>query len=210
MGIVKSIKNIINKFSARYQLPEAVLNTEETILMHISDTPAIIYNFLFKVIDEVQPDLLIHTGDLVDNLKLENDESLINEYRVKLPKFISKLEKRREIDTYIVPGNHDSVEFLEAQVKNLSIIKEQNYINMKDIKLGVAHTIENLPADTSVNLYGHNMETGKLPGKMYLNGILNVHIILLPSLEVYRISYPPGTNQARSYRNLLLQRGIGL
>lgn len=215
MGIFKSIKHILNKFSYQYQLPEEVLNVEETVVMHISDTPAVIYDFIFNVIDEVQPDIIIHTGDLVDNLKLENNPALINEYRTELPVLIYELEERN-IETYIVPGNHDSIGFLEEQVEDLKIINKQNYINIEGERLGVAHTIKDLPNDTLINLYGHNMKrvnTGKMvksTRKKYLNGICNIHFIILPSLKVHQISYPPGTNQARSYRNPLLQRRIGL
>ena len=69
--IVDKCKRFFKRALGRVHLPEELKQTDEIILLHISDTPESIYPYLFKLIDNLAPDLIIHTGDLVDNFKLE-------------------------------------------------------------------------------------------------------------------------------------------
>ncbi|MFW5999649.1 MAG: metallophosphoesterase [Halanaerobiaceae bacterium] len=200
--VINNIVSFVNRFAGRVEIPEAVLDQEETVLMHISDTPSGIYGYLYEVIDKVAPDILVHTGDLVDDIKLEHNSALLTGYRRRLPGFLSNLESRG-IDTYIIPGNHDSFDVLQEVSKNSDIKKNKGDISVEGVKIGMAHYREELPEDTVVNLFGHDMQIDKGHGRLYLNGMYNVNIILFPSLKTYTIPYPPGTNRERKYNNIL-------
>ena len=55
-------------------ISEKLLNDiKGPILLHISDTPDDIYNYIFRLINILKPQFVIHTGDLADNIKLGNN-----------------------------------------------------------------------------------------------------------------------------------------
>ncbi|HHI00115.1 MAG TPA: metallophosphoesterase, partial [Thermococcus litoralis] len=56
-------------FLRKRSLPKELLESGEAKIMHISDTPDNIYPFILNLIEKSRPDYIIHTGDLVDNIK---------------------------------------------------------------------------------------------------------------------------------------------
>ncbi|MFW6389762.1 MAG: metallophosphoesterase family protein [Halanaerobiales bacterium] len=205
-AINKSFKKLIDSLYIIDDIKS--LNKNQKILLHISDTPETIYPFIFKVIDRLEPDYIIHTGDLVDNVKIAAGESL-QLYEKGLKKLINELEKLEKPQIYIIPGNHDSKELIDKYVESIHILKEGSEISIEDVSIGIAHYKERLAADSILNLYGHDKSlqgnyesSGKK--KIYLNGLLNVNIIILPNLEIHELSYPLQTDSARKYKILKL------
>ena len=184
-------------------LPPELQTTEEEIVLHISDTPDSIYPFLLELIDELRPDVIIHTGDVADNIKLGLglSEDL---YAEKVADFVSELEVREWTTTYIVPGNHDSGSILKEQTENIILEEEETIIEVAGVSIGVAHYIENLPPRAAINLYGHNKKTFQARDKLFLNGILSINVILLPSQQYFQIPYPWKTQTGRQYKRLKL------
>ncbi|WP_367884326.1 metallophosphoesterase [Thermococcus sp. JCM 11816] len=90
-------------------------NEDEKALLHISDTPERTYPpRIAQLIDELHPDYIVHTGDLVDNIKLERRPDL------KPPLYVGGVRKLARIlkgsggaELYIVPGNEDDPEVLK-------------------------------------------------------------------------------------------------
>lgn len=202
------LKKVFRDFSAgiadfknRYKLPAEFHESEELKIMHISDTPESIYSHIYKMLNYSQPDLIIHTGDLVDNLKLEDQkEELMPAYRKKSADFISNLEKLTAARIIYIPGNHDDLEVLAENINRSEIFAEGSVLELDGIKIGLAHYPENLPADVDINLFGHNkVENGAGEAK-FLNGILNINYLLLPSKNDYKVSYPWIVDQGRQYK----------
>jgi len=194
---------MVNKLCGRVNIPENIINNNEKKLLHISDTPACIYPYIFKIIEELNPDIIIHTGDLVDNIKLGNGASL-GRYIIGLEQLLRYFEKNRDKDIYIVPGNHDSLEVLQQKIEHVKIIKEGSVVNINEIDFGLAHFCDHLPLETMINLYGHSKEVYATGDKIYLNGLLSINIILLPSLYIKKLTYPLKTDNARKYKTLSL------
>ncbi len=197
------IKKFIIRMMGGLHLPQKLQTTEEKIVLHISDTPDSIYPFLLELIDELKPDVIIHTGDVADNIKLGLglSEEL---YAAKVTDFLSELEARDWATTYIVPGNHDSVPILKEKTDNIILQEEETIIEVEGVNIGVAHYIENLPPRAAINLYGHNKKTFQARDKLFLNGILSINIILLPSGQHFQIPYPWKTKTGRQYKRLKL------
>jgi len=148
-----------------------------------------------------QPDVIIHTGDLVDNLKLENSgDELLDKYQKKSAEFISNLERLTAARIIYIPGNHDDVNIIEKNKNRSEIMAEGSIIELDGVKIGLAHYPENLPQNADINLYGHNHQQDFESENKYLNGILNINYLLLPSKEDYKIDYPWTINQGRQYK----------
>ncbi|MFW6381178.1 MAG: metallophosphoesterase [Bacillota bacterium] len=201
--IIEEIKVLIGRLTGCFIPPGQVEELQGKKILHISDTPETVYPFLVRIIDSLKPDVIIHTGDLVDNVK-QKGEAPAALYEEKIDKFLKELEKREWADTYIVPGNHDSREILDKKVRNIRIKDEGSVIRIGGVDIGLAHFIENLPEQTTLNLYGHNRQTASTGKKLFLNGILNINLIDIPSMKTLSIPYPWGTESHRGYRRLSL------
>lgn len=165
-------------------------------MVHVSDTPRNSYGFLRSIIRKARPDILIHTGDVVDDIKLEREPNLINRYveGVKeLQTVLSGIER-----VIIVPGNEDDVDVLRRFFGD-SVVSPGSLITVEGIRVALGHKAsEVIKLDADLKLYGHNFEV--IPKG--LNGLRRLNLILLPSMRVFRLRYPLGTDEARGYRLL--------
>jgi len=189
-------------FLRRRGLPKELLESKEAKIMHISDTPDNIYPFILNLIEKSRPEYIIHTGDLVDNIKLERKPELKERYAERVKELLDILENSGA-EIYIVPGNEDSEEVLKKLVRKARIVKPGEVVKVDEVKLALAHDPSQLnpPKDVDFILYGHNFRTLRHG----LNGLLNVNFILLGSKKVVRVKYPDGTNFERGYK---LMRGL--
>jgi len=202
------LKKVINNFSSgiydfknRYKLPEEYHNSNELKIMHISDTPESIYSHIYKMLSYSRPDVIIHTGDLVDNLKLENaGEELLPLYQKKSAEFISNLEKLTNSRIIYVPGNHDDLKIIKKNKERSEILAEGSIIDLDGVKIGLAHYPKNLPLNADIKLFGHNQRQNFDNQGRYFNGILNINYLLLPSKKDYKIKYPWTVDQGRQYK----------
>jgi predicted MPP superfamily phosphohydrolase len=191
----------ISDFKNRYRLPESFHSSDELKIMHISDTPESIYSHIYKMLNYSQPDVIIHTGDLVDNLKLENSgEELLPLYQKKSAEFISNLEKLTAARIIYVPGNHDDISIIQNNKSRSEIMAEGTIVELDGVKIGLAHYPENLPQGADINLFGHNQRVEFESDNKYYNGILNINYLLLPSRTDYKVNYPWTVDQGRQYK----------
>lgn len=199
--VFKDVSAGINDFKNRYKLPNEFHNSKQLKIMHISDTPVSIYPHIYKMINYSRPDIIIHTGDLVDNLKLEDlGESLFPAYQKKSEELIKNLEKLSDARIIYIPGNHDNINIIQNTVGRSEILPEGSVLDLNGIKIGLAHYPENLPT-ADINLYGHTQQQSFNTENKYFNGILNMNYFLLPSLQNYKINYPWIVDQGRQYKN---------
>jgi predicted phosphodiesterase len=200
--VIKNFSSGIYDFKNRYKLPEEYHNSNELKIMHISDTPDSIYSHIYKMMSYSRPDIIIHTGDLVDNLKLENaGDELIPLYQKKSAEFIRNLEKLTSARIIYIPGNHDDIDIIEANIGRSEIMPEGSIIELDGVKIGLAHYPKNLPLNADINLFGHNHQKDFEGGNKFLNGILNINYILLPSKEDFKVNYPWTVDQGRQYKS---------
>lgn len=206
-GCLKSIPGFLNYFFKGYFVPleiEVARETEEGFIMHLSDTPSFAYPSLINLIEILKPEVVVHTGDLADDIKLELYPELVEDYRDKVLPFLCALENSAAKDIYIVPGNHDLESLLREEVNRIHIVPDGHIISIKGNKLGLAHCLEDLPTLIDYGLYGHNLECPResQEGLCVLNGLKTINIISYPSWCVYRLPYPIGTNLERKYEKI--------
>ncbi|MBO8174746.1 MAG: metallophosphoesterase [Thermococcus sp.] len=186
-------------FLQRNRLPKALLDTKERKIMHISDTPDNIYPFILNLIEKVKPNYIIHTGDLVDNIKLERKPELKNRYEHSVKDLIHILENSGA-EVYIIPGNEDDVSIIRKYTKSAKILSPGSVIEIESVKLALGHKYIEVADIKGVDfkLYGHNFKVIPLG----VNGVIRVNFILLPSKKIIGVKYPDGTNFERGYRTM--------
>ena len=204
MTAAENIKFFFSQLIGRLYVPAEIMNTDEKKVLHLSDTPTSLYPAVSHLIASIKPDIIIHTGDLADDIKLEHNPGSRRVYERLVKQFISALEESGAEKIYIVPGNHDNVEIIKHCAKFSQLLAEGDIVRINNVTFGLAHYMKRLPQNAQYNLYGHNFRRPKeKEGKVYLNGICNINLLLLPSERVVKIAYPWGINRERGMRSAL-------
>lgn len=191
---MERIKRFLFNLAGEIYIPKcASLNRKK--ILHISDTPTVIYGSIIRLIKNTNPDILIHTGDVADDIKLQMAPQLINSYRVKVTRFLSSAAPYVKDRLIIVPGNHDDFEILKS-INSIEVINEGSILNINGINFGLSHYYHNLPKQCDLYLYGHDKFITNQ--KEYLNGIDNINIIYIEDMNIIKLSYPSGTDAHRT------------
>lgn len=201
--MTNTFEKILKYFNKKIMLPQEVLETEQYSLLHISDTPSQIYKPLISLIEEIQPDTIVHSGDLADDIKLEMHPGELTRYSDTVAELLIPVIELTE-RLIVVPGNHDSTQAIQEISKSLDIIKPGSIVSIFDVTFGLSHDIKDLPGNAGFMLYGHNFEApaADTPA-IFLNGVMGINIILLPSCKVFSVPYPKGTDYYRKYNRCM-------
>lgn len=170
-------------------------------LLHISDTPRSFFPALSKLIKQLNPDYIVHTGDLVDNIKLALYPGSIYRYERDVKLLLTLLESSGAKQIYIATGNHDSFETLTRLAVRAEIFQTGGLVTLCGNRIAINHYPQlALAEDADIYLFGHDLtETTRVDqGKVLLNGISDINLIELESKEFYHFPYPWGTDDERS------------
>lgn len=197
---MEKLKTRFHFIFGNVHVPAELLNTNEKVLLHISDTPVCFYPALKKLVRKLSPDYIIHTGDLVDDLKLENYPNRIDEYKARVMSIIKILENSSANNIYVCIGNHDDKSIVKNIAKRSIIVDHSLHLNIEGLEMTISHypnEIRNSPS--KYNLFGHDitLSTKREENTYYLNGITSVNIISLGKKTIYYLPYPYGTNDSR-------------
>jgi|LGOV01.1.fsa_nt_gb hypothetical protein len=185
----------------RIRIPDEVINRDEQIIMHISDTPRVIFKALDEIVGVIQPEYIVHTGDLVDNLKLEIFGGLEKVYLDRVEEIIQIVGKSK-IKGYIALGNHDLDKIMSYSDNTLEITKGCHTISIGDINVAYDHYYTS-DSGADFFLYGHDGYVSSHGNE--LNGIIAINIIFLKSNRIVTMDYPWGT-----YEQRMVKRKIGM
>lgn len=169
-------------------------------LLHISDTPSSFFGELARLINILKPDYIVHTGDLVDNIKLELFPGSIWRYERDVKQLINILEQSGAEELYLAIGNHDDIQVINKLCNRSHIIKSSEIINIEGLEFAIAHDpAEILKEPSVINLFGHNLtiHNGLSDGRLYLNGIVSINLLELESKSYRSYPYPAGINNDR-------------
>jgi len=182
----------------RVYIPNNISGNTEKKILHISDTPLIFFSALEKLIKNTKPDYIIHTGDLVDNIKLSISPTKITEYEKGVKTLI--LESSSAQDIYITLGNHDNKEIVQNLSRRCILIEKSRIITIDSLQLKISHYAQEiLKEPVKYNLFGHDVliNTKIENGKIFLNGIQSINIITTTTKQIFTLPYPLGTNDSR-------------
>lgn len=206
MNMQLNLKKNIYSFLGIPYIPEEVYEDEGALLLHISDTPEESYPYIMKVIEKINPQYIVHTGDIVDNIKLENNFTFLPSYENKAKEFIASIEKYNAKPYYVV-GNHDNIDSI-AKISKKGTILEKGIVEIEDTLFCLSHSYQDCNKETDYCLFGHNFKEFYFEDqdKSALNGLNNMNVIGLSTGKVYKINYPMGIN----YYRKMVKRNIGL
>jgi predicted phosphodiesterase len=204
LSVFKYLRKIYRAYNAEWDVPNVLIEYSGEKILHISDTPTSIYRKIYELVDLIKPSTIIHTGDLVDNIKLEITPGQKQLYIKFAQKFLDNLSSLNVQKIFLVPGNHDSLMDLILSDKVI-IMQEGSKLCLSNLVFSLSHKNENLLEGGDYYLFGHNFEPSPFSKEenVSLNGISYINIILLPNGEVFKLQYPWFTNNDRSYRRIM-------
>lgn len=170
--------------------------------LHISDTPACTFGFLRRLIHRAAPALIVHTGDLVDNVKLELRPGDADLYARHLAVLLPLLESSGA-EIHLVLGNHDRESLVRDLAHRATVHPEAVSLVWGSLRLRAAHRPEDAREDgAAFCLFGHDRSQPSVfdPPVRLLNGLEHAHLIAPEGDRILRIPWPWGTEDARLLR----------
>ena len=201
-----AFKSFIYGLAGKPFIPSRLLQQNQRLVIHVSDTPEEIHSFLVALASKLRPVAIIHTGDVADNHKLEFQPGLLPHYRKAAERLISALTVMCPGALYITPGNHDHQETLSELLPGGVV--EQGWLKIQGRWFYLTHNLEEIPHKPGYYCFGHKFDPPhhEADGVVLLNGLLSINVINLETGEVDLLHYPLGTN---GYRKMTESR-VGL
>ena len=129
---------MMNYFTGRAPFEAQNIQHMTQILMFITDTPSVFYSELQRLIKLIQPTYIVHTGDLVDDIKLQLHPGAIRHYERQVLSLIKILEGSPAAEVYIALGNHDSPDYIHSRVQRIKVIDDADQVKINHIKLSMS------------------------------------------------------------------------
>lgn len=177
-------------------IPDALMASRRVIL-HISDTPTEIYPFLYRVIEKLKPVEIIHTGDIADNYKIEQQNFHLPHYQKAVSEFLQHVRIISNAGVHIAMGNHDDLETLKVVCPGERF--DDRMVELYGKKFYLMHAMEEDPVKEGYYCFGHKFEplTEVGEARVLLNGLLSINVIEVDDWTVHHLAYPLGTNAYR-------------
>ena len=194
-----SVMTILYSLFDRPYISPSLRAVKKPLLIHISDTPDFVYPFIFRLVNQLEPEILIHTGDMLDEVKLEIRPRQIKEYSQKLKKILKRLEDLPVKHIFLVPGNHDNQETMMNYSNRSVVLPEKSRIGLKGLSFFLSHQYCDQKVNADFYLFGHDLpKINRINDEtVMLNGIPYINIISLSTKKTYTVKYPPGTDSTR-------------
>lgn len=175
-------------------------NDDSIKLIHLTDTPSQIHKELKRLIVSVNPEYVIHTGDICDDIKLERSPGKIDLYDKKIAHFAKLMSACPNTKFYFVIGNHDDYPTVSKYFPNAVIFDKHGNIENEFGRFSVAHEFKDIQEFTAdYYLFGHDMSQNSKSsdGKWILNGLEYIYVFRGKPTQITAIEYPYSTDSLR-------------
>ncbi|HCL79013.1 MAG TPA: hypothetical protein DIC53_03485 [Synergistaceae bacterium] len=189
-------------------VPEELRALRGEVLLHLSDTPSSMYGGLQKLLALLEPRWVVLTGDLADDIKLEIRPGLLPVYREKMKALADVLSSVPACRSVIVTGNHDDERVVRTSFPKAVVLNRKGRCDADGLELNLSHDFGGLERPYGpLNLFGHNVTRSDFTegGRRFLNGLVALHAVHIPTGRVFSLPYPKYVNDDR-----MLRRKTGL
>lgn len=161
-------------------------NTEQTVL-HIANTRSENYAYYRRLIEEIKPSVIIHTGNLDGEINAGENKA-IRPYWKESAQVMLKIMEQSGSRVIVVAGNNDIEEELHAISSTVEIVKRNTVLELYGKKVFLSHEFnirdENIEAD--VYFYNHALtDETRTPTDNQTNGTLFYNATWGPSLYCF-------------------------
>jgi len=135
-------------------LPPEVTEMKGPRVLHIGDTDSYRYPYYRRLIEITRPDVIVHTGDLADEVKIGRKPEVYDEYVYKLG-FLAKMLIESGARLILVPGNNDLPKVVAELIPEATVYSENTVIDLFGVETRISHRVMNTTFDREITLYGH-------------------------------------------------------
>ena len=190
-------KMVLKEKSYQINLPEALKAEKGIVLLHIGDTHSVTYPWYRALIEQLRPDIIVHTGDMADEVKVGRVTDAKEEYCDRL-KVLLHILKDSKSKVYLVPGNNDLKEKIESYAPYAEVLEPDTVKDIENHRICFSHEKCHISKEAEIYLYGHSERNEKWsPEKntpesdvWYLNSLWRVFIINLSTRTLYCLDRP--------------------
>lgn len=153
-------------------------------VLHIGDIDSSDYGYCKLLIERIRPDVIIHTGDLADELKAGRIEA-VRLYWCAAAKELVKMMERSGAQVIIVPGNNDLEEALREMCTTAEVVERNTIMEFSGKRVLLCHELNRMDeaADADIFLYGHGLtgetrtpEDNVRDGKQFFNAVWGAYV----------------------------------
>ena len=149
------LEYINEEFQRDVEIPDFSDFAGERVL-HIGDTESFAYPFYRKLFEAVRPDVIVHTGDIADEVKIGRNPELLYEYTVKSAELL-RMMKETGARIVIVIGNHDVADVVKRLAPYAEIYEEGSEVILSGVACRLGHQVKNMTFDRKYCMYGHGL-----------------------------------------------------
>lgn len=196
---MKRLNPLLHYLTGKIYVPELARQLKRPTLLHISDTPNSSFKAIAQLIRLLEPDYIVHTGDLVDNIKLQLYPRAVYRYESTLKNLIGPLENSSAKTIWLCMGNHDLESAVRRYAKRSQVVSCSERVLCHGRTVQMSHyacEVQRTPAE--LNLFGHNLDApGWSNESIFLNGVKHINLVSLETMTLCQMRYPIGTDEQR-------------
>ena len=179
------------------EIPDEIFEFTGKRILHIGDTESWRYSFYRELISIVKPDVIIHTGDMADEVKVGRMPEVRDEYIEKIAEMAEILNNSGAEKIYIVPGNNDLPDEISRLVPTAQMMKNSWRIEVDGIEGRVGHQVTSINYDKQWAFYGHGYtgetwqyEQNREGGECRFNACNGAFIVSFKDNKYYKVDLP--------------------
>lgn len=159
-------------------------------LYHIGDIDREHLPVKMNMIARLRPDVLVNTGDLIDDLKVGRRPEDIPDYEIWMPRLVHWMERHAK-EVYIVPGNNDLPDLIKETAQKSTIVPANTCLKIDGLDFNLCHWVARINGEAKIYLYGHGLTGDNYEfhegEKTYCNVIRGDTIVYLKDGHCFRL-----------------------
>lgn len=175
------------------EIPAQLREEKGLKILHIGDTHSAYYPFCRQIIRLVKPDVIIHTGDSADEIKVGRIDGTKESYLSKV-RVLMGILKESGSTVYWNTGNNDLPEEVAKMAPFLHIVEPDTVVQIGGQNICLTHAREQITKEADMYLYGHGLRAPTFEEEFgttwHLNCEWSFHVCVLPQKTLYRIRRP--------------------
>jgi len=179
------------------EIPEDVQKSCGLKVLHIGDTTSVTYPYYEKLIAETKPDIIIHTGDLADEIKAGRMIGTREEYSECVERLGQILKASGAEKIYVVPGNNDLPDVIAEKLPFADIVHPDTQMEIGGVTCTLTHMRQEIQTKSEWYLYGHGLtgetwstEQNEPFGECRFNVMWGSYLYVLPERKIISFQRP--------------------
>ena len=147
-------KEVETEYNGDIELPKEIFNLHSQCVLHMGDTHSRDYAYYNKLVEKLKPDVIIHTGDMADEVKVGRIQGTRNEYVSKI-KLLLEVLRESGARVIIVPGNNDLPDVIRRLLPAAEMYPINSVVEIDGVECRVGHQVTRMTYDKKWSFYGH-------------------------------------------------------